>query len=371
MRETLAEVIRVLHVTEILDGGISDFLKSLAEAQVVAGANVTIAFPGELSSKGTTSKIEDFPSNFGVILIKKSNWRFLTTFRIRRYVKKTLISGSFDVIHLHSTYAGVAGRTFRNKTLKKSKVFYSPHGLSFLRTNSNLLTRKLFLLCELILARRKSRLILTSESEKALVSSKLKPIMIPLTLKNGVDADVIIEKGRKYWNEKPKIAMIGRVSYQKAPWRFQRIAEEFIGKAEFYWIGFREGDRPFSLGLDDTKVNMIPWMNRTNLLEFLDQIDILLFPTLWEGFSLSVPLAQARGIPALVSDVIGNKDSVEHGFSGFVCSSENEMKEQLSKIIGNPIGYPNLSLAAISHARSNLSNINLGIDSLTMYTRDI
>lgn len=359
--------IRVLHVTEIFDSGVREFVKSIASYQSQEGADVTLMYPDRDLSGLDAHYSEIKHMGFEIKVLKKNRNRFINTVRLRRQIKQAIKSGSYDVIHLHSTFAGLAGRSIRPGLLGKVRVFYTPHGLSFLRLNSSSFARWIFLLIERILAKNTCRMVLTSHSEQSLVHKKIKPRLKTDVLKNGVDDEVLQTFARKPWLDKPKIAMIGRICYQKGPWRFQRIANEFIDQADFIWIGFREGDDPSAFGLDCSSIKILPWADKTSLIPLLDQVDILIFPTLWEGFSLSVPIAQARGIPALVSNVIGNIDSVSHEKSGYVCQSELEMINYLQNIIDTPGLYQDMSRAAILYADMSLSNRDIGKDSLELY----
>ncbi len=51
-------------------------------------------------------------------------------------------------------------------------------------------------------------------------------------------------------------------------------------------------------------VRVTGWVSADELVTLIDEIDVLLFPSLWEGMSLSLIQAQAQGIPAVVSDVV-------------------------------------------------------------------
>ena len=48
-------------------------------------------------------------------------------------------------------------------------------------------------------------------------------------------------------------------------------------------------------------------------------------PSLWEGMPLALIESQAAGVPAVVSNVVGCKDVVQHGVTGFVCDTDEEL----------------------------------------------
>ena len=56
-------------------------------------------------------------------------------------------------------------------------------------------------------------------------------------------------------------------------------------------------------------------------------------PSLWEGMPLALIEAQASGLPAVVSDVVGNRDVVINGETGFVCKSDEELLQKTRLLI--------------------------------------
>jgi glycosyltransferase involved in cell wall biosynthesis len=65
-------------------------------------------------------------------------------------------------------------------------------------------------------------------------------------------------------------------------------------------------------------------------------LDIYVQTSLWEGMPVAVIEAQVAGVPAVVTDILGNRDVVRDGETGFVCRHEEEMVAQLVKLIREP-----------------------------------
>ena len=51
---------------------------------------------------------------------------------------------------------------------------------------------------------------------------------------------------------------------------------------------------------------------------------------------LSLIEAQVAGLPAVVSDVVGCRDVVKDGVTGFVCRSDDELAVRLKQLIDDP-----------------------------------
>jgi len=94
------------------------------------------------------------------------------------------------------------------------------------------------------------------------------------------------------------------------------------------------GDLASLLG-DEETIEVTGWLPREALMQRLSQTDVFLMPSLWEGMPLALIEAQAAGIPAVVSDVVGCRDVVVNGETGFVCKTTDELIEKTQFLINN------------------------------------
>ena len=77
----------------------------------------------------------------------------------------------------------------------------------------------------------------------------------------------------------------------------------------------------------------VPDAREKDVSGLLAQADIFVLPSLWEGMPLALIEAQAAGLPAVVSDVVGNRDVVIHGETGFVCKTDAELLQKTRLLI--------------------------------------
>ena len=79
------------------------------------------------------------------------------------------------------------------------------------------------------------------------------------------------------------------------------------------------GDGPLrALAESSGTCRVTGWLPREQVLATLDSARCLAFPSLWcETFGLSVSEAAARGVPAVVSDICGTAERVEHNVTGW------------------------------------------------------
>ena len=72
-------------------------------------------------------------------------------------------------------------------------------------------------------------------------------------------------------------------------------------------------------------IEVTGWSQREKALEQLNLIDVYLQTSLWEGLPIAVLEAMAFKKPVLATNVIGNKDVVLHGETGYLFDDEEEL----------------------------------------------
>jgi len=72
--------------------------------------------------------------------------------------------------------------------------------------------------------------------------------------------------------------------------------------------------------------------------------------SLWEGMPLTLLDAQAIGLPAVVPDVVGCRDVVVDGVTGFVCKNDGELIEKTRLLVRDAVLRDKMGLAAKSMA---------------------
>ena len=66
-------------------------------------------------------------------------------------------------------------------------------------------------------------------------------------------------------------------------------------------------------------------------LKKLEALDLYLQTSLWEGLPIAILEASAREIPIVATNIIGNKDIVADGKTGFLFDAEHEFDQILQK----------------------------------------
>lgn len=311
---------KVLHVVESFGSGVFSFLVDLVNS-TNKEFDITIAYGVR---NETLENFKDYFSN-NVKFIKVENFtRSINPIKdIKAFfeVKKIIKQENPNIIHLHSSKAGFVGRFAANG--KKIKMLYNPHGFSFLMQNSSKLKRTIYWIIEKIGAIRKCTIVGCSEGE---YKEALKLTKNSICINNGVNVEKL-EKEINQLKEKNidfnnlKICTSGRIGYQKNPELFNKIATDFPN-IQFTWIG--EGELQDKL--TSKNISVTGWKTREEVLKLVNDNDIFLLTSLWEGLPISLLEAMYLKKCCIVTDCIGNRDVIKDGENGFIIKNDNYKK---------------------------------------------
>lgn len=314
---------KILHIAEPFATGVLSFLIDLTKKQVekydiyilygirpLTPPNVESLFDKRIH----LIKIDDFKGALGTVLNPKA---YQTIHKYYKQIKP-------DIVHLHSSAAGFVGRW--SIPCSKTKVFYTPHGYSFLMKDGSSLKRLIYWSIEFISAKRPATTIACSEGEykEAYKLSKNSTFV-----NNGINTSELKPyiQQQQSLHHPLKICTSGRILYQKNPKLFNAIAQ-LLPDAEFIWIG--EGELKTELTANNIKIT--GWISRKEALKILQSVDVFILPSLWEGLPISLLEAMFLKKICLASNVIGNRDVIKSGVNGFICNTATEYAHILTQI---------------------------------------
>jgi glycosyltransferase involved in cell wall biosynthesis len=317
----------IVHVTECFASGTYDVIKNLAVALNRLGASQIILFSRRPETPNDFR--ENFPTGVEFIEVAPAKNTHLKFLRELKAAIDVLLIRGVDIIHLHSSKAGFAGRVILATWAKHGDLYYSPHGLSFLdreRPFKNFLFKSLERFAGLV----KCVPVGCGVSEAKILSllTKQKSTM----LENPVDP--VFFTVPMPAQQLRTVLSVGRVSRQKAPERFGALANGVRKNkpdANFVWVG--NGDEVLTQELSEADVEVTGWMTRSDVIVRYQQASIYVQTSRWEGLPISVLQAMAVGLPCVVMDAVGNRDTVTHGFSGFVAQNESEMIKYVEMLL--------------------------------------
>lgn len=238
-------------------------------------------------------------------------------FNVIKTTRNLLLQIRPDVLHIHSAKATVLGRIAAKNIVSPDKIFYSPHGYSFVQQNISKSKKIIFQLIEKLMPIIFGGTTIASGDTEFEISKKYgKTILI----RNGVDFTLPDSISSTPKNEKLTIGTVGRLSVQKNPSFFNQLALA-LPQYNFIWIG--NGDLIHEITAPNIQVT--GWIkSREDLLKKINQFDIYTQVSLWEGLPISLLEAMAVKKPLLVSNIVGNKDTVINNENGFIYNNLEE-----------------------------------------------
>lgn len=308
----MAEKKKILYIVEAMGGGVFTYIVDLAN-ELINSYEMYIAYA---IRKQTPKNYSDyFDKRIHLIEVKSFGRKInpikdlASLFEVKRIAKEV----KPDVIHLHSSKAGVIGRVAFDG--KQVPLFYTPHGYSFLMENYKPLKRTMFKLIESICAKRNCMTISCSAGEH---QETLKLTQNATYVNNGInmaELEEIIGKTEK--SSHPfTVYTLGRICYQKNPTLFNEIAEA-MPDVKFVWIG----DGELRDELTSKNIEITGWADRTTAIRYAVNADVFLLTSLWEGLPISLLESMYMKKVCVVSNVIGNRDVIHDRDNGYVCDS--------------------------------------------------
>lgn len=100
------------------------------------------------------------------------------------------------------------------------------------------------------------------------------------------------------------------------------------------------------------KVNFLGKLSSDKLLKHYRKSDLLIFPSLWEGYGMVIAEAMANGLPVIASDIPTSKELINNGVNGFLFKKEDyeDLSQIITKLFNNPVLYSKISENSIIRA---------------------
>lgn len=261
-------------------------------------------------------------------------------------VSKTINDFKPDILHLHSSKAGVWGRLAWG--IKKNRIVYTVHGFDSIRK-----ANRLFLPLEKYLSSRCNRIVAVSEYDERNLNSN--EILNTCVIPNGI-FDPIAEKisDDPFNKSRSKgnfvVLTIARNSPPKRLDLFLESARR-MRDVDFYWIGNTEEVQSHEPNV--TFLGSIP--SAGAMIRFADLF--VLFSD-YEGMPMSIIEAIASGIPIVASNVGGNPELLRDEVGILV---ENRV-DDIVKAIRNQLSVSEESKRVQKNLRREIYLRNYSVD---------
>jgi glycosyltransferase involved in cell wall biosynthesis len=252
--------------------------------------------------------------------------------RARRVLCAEFLRLKPDIVHTHSSKAGIIGR-FAAHDARVPRIVHTIHGMSFNRTQPWLI-RTAFARLERLAARRSNAIVAVADAMIAQsVAARICPRQKLRTIYSGMEIERFTPTpqrraaARRGWGifdeDVVVVGTIARLFRRKGyeqliPIMAQSAARE--PRLRFVWVGDGAQRAEYQAELDrlglrerTTLVGLVP---PEQVPEFIAGFDILAHTSQWEGLPRGVAQALLMQVPAVAFDIDGTPEVVRDGVTG-------------------------------------------------------
>lgn len=232
-----------------------------------------------------------------------------------------------DIVHCHSSKAGIVGRLAARKC-GVPKIVYTPNAYAFQTPECSFLKKILYVNAEKFLSRHACNVTINvSKGEMNLAQHYHldKPNKFVLIYNGIPDVKTISkEEARTRLNlplNKIIVGFTGRCAKQKDPFSFLKIAKEIVetrDDVDFVYVG----DGPMEVQMKEwveenrlaSKIHILGF--RKDASEIVSAFDVYLSTALYEGLPYSMIEAMRAGVPIVATNCVGNAELIREGKEG-------------------------------------------------------
>jgi len=359
-------MIKILYILEATSGGTQKHVIDIAKKIDRSEFKIDLVYSTKRNKNFAPLSKDIFNETFGLPISRTGSFSDIKNIL---KIKNIIINNNYDIVHCHSTKAGFVGRLAAFLS-KHPNVVYSPHGFMFCDTRIKL-RRLLYLYLEKYLGYLTNKIIAVSGSERDLaLEHRIVPNEKIVTLYNSIDPGDYDD--HEYVNRVPEkmntknddiiLGTVGRLYYQKDPItliKSFKIINNHFPNTKLVFVG----DGPMlekckklinKLQLDD-RIKLEGFQK--NSKDYYKTFDIFVLSSHYEGLPYALLEAMIMGIPSVGTDVVGIKDLIIHGETGYLADEEDHIG--LAKSVITLLENPDLlTLFSKNSKRMTQANFN-------------
>lgn len=301
---------KILHICEYTMGGIATYIQQVLEYQQQEHDVYLI-----LSRNNSKNNFNINKENIYFYDYVRHPKYFLKAIReISKFVNKV----QPDIIHIHSSFAGLFARLPLFLTRKKAKVVYCSHGWSFLMDTSPL-KKKVFVLIEKILSYKTDITINISEYEHKESIKMGLPEDKSIVIHNGVrPSSNLVEIDLPIDKNKINLLFIGRFDYQKGIDILLDIFKNYnFSNLHLYTFGNSVLSKQ-KLTYSIKNVTNLGWIDNSMIDSYYNLFDAVIIPSRWEGFGLVAVEAMRNKKAVIASNKGALPELVQNNINGYI-----------------------------------------------------
>ena len=166
-----------------------------------------------------------------------------------------------------------------------------------------------------------------------------------------------VNKERTYnnnHNEPLKLLFVGGLSQRKGIANVFEAVKQLKNHVTLTVVGHKAVEDCAALNKALSEHKWIPRLPHAEILKLMQQNDILLFPSLFEGFGLVITEAMSQGTPVITTDRTAGPDLLKHGENGWLidAGSTIALQETIEKILEHRNNVEAVGRAALKTAET-------------------
>lgn len=261
---------------------------------------------------------------------------------------KIIKSEKPDIVHCHSSKAGIIGR-IAAWIAGVPIIMFTAHGWAFTE-GVNFTSRTVYKFIEKCVANITTKIIAVSDFDHRLAERYNVAVKDKMALiKNGIDfnqtgSDDFKKLYRKEFDiedSKKVVTMVSRLSSPKDPVSFLKLAKlNYNSDIVFLLVGGGPLMSEMQAYVENNKIRNVRLMgNRNNVERILSVSDIFCFFSNYEGLPLAVIEAMAASLPIIANPVGGVPELVKDGVNGYLVDKDNisAVNDKLQSLIKDRI----------------------------------
>jgi glycosyltransferase involved in cell wall biosynthesis len=348
-------IMRITHIiTRLIIGGAQENTLLSCEGQHDRGHDVTLITGPAIGPEGSLmARAQAY--GYRVIVIDEMLRSILPVkdFRSYRRIKKLLEEIRPDIVHTHSSKAGIIGRWAAHRA-KSPAIVHTIHGLAFTASTSRI-ANAAYRMLEKKTAPITTKIACVADAmaEQSLRAHIGRPEQY-VTVYSGMETQPFLnppvprDEMRKRLglrDEHVVVGTIARLFHLKGHDDLLDLAPQLCAKypnLRFLWVGDGLLRQSFERRIAEMNfrdrfilTGLVP---PTEIPQLTGAMDILVHPSRREGLARAIVQGQLAGAPAIAYDIDGNREGLIDGETGFILPpfDQRMLGEKIAQLVENP-----------------------------------
>jgi glycosyltransferase involved in cell wall biosynthesis len=238
-------------------------------------------------------------------------------------LKTNQMSGSWSAVLTKLIY--------RKKLLVRTGYMWS---INFMKTNPRSWKKWIVKSIEMIAYKSADAIITTSQRNFEYVEKNYKPPGIHILIPNYVETDVFKPMNRI--REKGSICFVGRLKQAKNLFALLDALNGLPYALTILGSGKQEEQLKKFANTNEINVYFLGNIPNHKLPEILNQHELFILPSLWEGMPKTLLEAMSCGMPVIGTKIDGTREVIEHGKNGMKCDTDsNSIRNAIISLMEN------------------------------------